>query len=248
MFLRSAADSEKTWNSDRKNLSALASLQISEAYAAFTLEMLGDISASLQYYERSFARGNLLLQSDRVTAANQEYFRKSKLMAVRVLWIVSSGKGDFRPFFENANPTDGEIRAVLAAGWTTYAGAMKTFASPLGPRLDAARTALDQNRRLVADHPSGANRFLLAECLRIIGDVHFELARPAAGQEKRSNYQRSLEYYSEAHALLNSLKESGEFPKDQHIFHGVVKNYLAEVEDRLRDPAHLGGNLSAGNP
>ena len=248
MFLRSAADSEKTWSSDRKNLSALVNLQNSESYAAITMEMLGDISASLQYHERAFARGKLLLQSDRETAANQTYFRKSQSMAVRALWMVSGGKGDFRPFFENTNPTDGEIRAAVASGWTTYPDAMKTFASPLGPRLDAARTALDQNRMLVADNPSGANRFLLAECLRVIGDVHYEMARPAAGQEKRANYQRSLDYYAEADALLNSLKASGQFPKDQHTFHGLVKNFLAEVEDRLRDSAHLGGNLSAGNP
>ena len=104
-----------------KNVSALDNLRLSEAWAAFTLEQLGDLPQALRLRESYYARALALMKADPANAHNRTIYRVGQENAVRELSLLdgdkAGDKADYRRFFENGNPTLDEIRAMLARGW-----------------------------------------------------------------------------------------------------------------------------------
>jgi tetratricopeptide (TPR) repeat protein len=219
-FQQAARDSDQQWSADKKNLSTLETLRLAELGAAFTMEALGDLQRALRLRESGYARAR--------SAAK-------RADAVRGLWIIAGDRGDYRPFFENGNPTREQILTALADGWRNHAEAMETFGSPIPARLEAAGKALEFTRQLAAADPSAANRLALANSLRLEGDARRAAAHCSKGAESISAYQHSRDSYVEALKILTSLKESGQLPGAGQASLIRLTNHLADAGDRLRE-------------
>jgi tetratricopeptide (TPR) repeat protein len=235
LFQRAAAESEKLWTSNPKNLSALETLRLSEGWAGFILEELGDFPQSVNSRKSSYTRALALLKSDRGTPANGVHYRVSQAHIVRDLSLLDGDHADYHPYFENGNPTGEEIRAVLAFAWRYRASVMYTAGSPIPSRLQSAQKAVGLSRQLVAHNPSVTNRVLLSESLMEEGDVFIAQARYSEGTEMTSAYQASRDRYAESLGVLNSLKEAGNLPSEQKANLVTVANHLAEAEERVHD-------------
>jgi len=106
---------------------------------------------------------------------------------------------------------------------------MDTFAIPIPARLDVAAKSLDVTRRRMMSDPSTPNRVALARALQYEGDALRAAARCGKGTESISAYRQSRDHYTEALAILDSLKPSA--PVADLI---TLTNHLSDAEERLR--------------
>jgi len=233
-FEQAARDGDQQWSADKQNLNALETLRLAELGAAFALENLGDHPQALRLREAGYTRA----------AANRAGSAASRADAVRGLWTIAGDRGDYRPFFENGNPTREQILAALASGWRNRADAIDTFGSSIPSRLEAAGKALELSRQLVAADASAANRLGLAQSLRSEGDAFRAAARCSKGPESISAYQHSRDCYAEALGILTSLKQSGALLSADNGGFITLTNNLADADERLRVGRDLRGMSS----
>ena len=154
--------------------------------------------------------------------------------AVRALWLIEGGRGEYRPFFEGRPPAQEQMQAALADGWRRRADFMADFASPIPARLEAAGKAVEISRQLLAAHPSTANRIRLAHGLLSEGDAWHTAARCSHGAESVSAHQSSRDRYFASLEILNSVRKSGELPAAENAVLAILATNLADADDRLQ--------------
>ena len=248
MFERAAHDSEKLWTTD-KNRSALQTHGMSVARASFMAELLGDLPQALRLRESVYGLTVRLIQSDGATPANLETNRNCQANVVRTIWLLDRDHGDYRPFFGNGDPAREELSGAFALAWRNLVSVLKLFACPIPQRMEAATTALDRDRQLLAANPTFGRRVSLAWSLRAIGEVYEDMAHFAVGAERITAYEHARESYLEARGILNSLKESNKLPDSARSDLITLALNLAAVEERLKNDwisRNLNSEVEAG--
>jgi hypothetical protein len=233
MFQEAARSNQQRWIADKRNLAALETLSLAEDSAGDIWEEFGDLAQAQRLRQSAYAHAAALLHADNATAANRNRVRASRVEAVRGLWLMAGDRGDYRAFFENADPSGEQIRAVLAESWTDRANLISTFGTPVTSRLEASRMAIDLSSALATASPSTSNRLGLAHSLQSEGDGLHAAARASSGTESANAYRRSQEQYLEALKILNSLKESGILPSTENPVLVDLTNSLASAGEGL---------------
>jgi hypothetical protein len=233
MFQQAAHESEQLWSADKKNLHALEILRLSEQWAGFTLEELGDPEQALRYLKFSLAHGEALMQADSASQANHNGYNDSLRSVLHQISATASSPPDYRPFFKKEKQTTSNMAREVVLGWRDHLRAMRAFASPISGRLDAVRKALELARPLVSTYPAQANQEALAVTLLAAGDVYFEAARLSKGEDSTTAYRQSHACYAEAKGIMQPLKDSNKLSYGWRYSLVQTINNLGAVDERL---------------
>ncbi|WP_321472173.1 serine/threonine-protein kinase [uncultured Paludibaculum sp.] len=224
-FQQAARDSGRQWSAGWEDLSALETLRLAERGAAFALERLGDVRQAQLFRDSSHQRA-AEGKGGELSADHAD--------AVLGLWKLAGERGDYRPYFQNATPSNEQLQAVLAQGWRNQAEFLGVLGGPIPLALEAAGHALELSRRSVATRSSAENRLGLARSLQAQGDVFRAAARSTRGPEALSSYQHSHDAYVEALQILTALQQSGQLVTARRGNLIVSSNDLIDAGERLR--------------
>lgn len=203
---------------------ALGSLKASESGAAWVLEEVGDRAAALHFAESAYTHA---------TTYGKDV-PSSRADTIRLLWLIAGQSGDYRRFYDGANPSREQILADVAYGWRRRADSMEIFGGPVADRLEAAGRAVELSRRLAAGHASGAEQLGLAFSLRSEGGAFRSAARFSTGSESVAAYQRSRALYQESFEILQSFRNSDRLSGAGKALMFTLANDLADNAERLR--------------
>jgi hypothetical protein len=193
-------------------------------------ELTGNREEALRWAKEALAHATAQSDTDPRDGRLSGNLRVSREIAVRLQWLVSGEKGDYRSLF-GREATPGQIRADLAAGWVQWAGYLDRVESPWSARLEALRTAADLYRRIDDSAPAGqAGR---ASIIGRLGQTLFLQSGSAGAAEKLGELREAAQVLTEARGILAGLDRAGTLPAGSRADLADFGNDLATVNANL---------------
>jgi hypothetical protein len=113
---------------------------------------------ALRWAQEALAHATAQSAADPKSPVLRDNVGASREIAVRLQWLVSGERGDYRSLF-GQEATPGQIRADLASAWVQWAGYLGSVESPWPAQVEALRTAGQPSsaKRLMAGENAGVN-------------------------------------------------------------------------------------------
>jgi hypothetical protein len=198
------------------------------------MELTGNREEALRLAKEALAHAAAQSDADPKNAALTGSLRASRATAVRLQWLVSGEKGDYRSLF-GREATPGQIRAALADGWKRWADYLNEVESPGPARVEAMRTAVELYRRVEESTPAARADRALA--IGQLGEWLLFQSGSASAAERLGELQEAAQALTEAGGILAGLDRAGTLPANTRTYIGWFGSYLATVN------AKLGGEL-----
>jgi tetratricopeptide (TPR) repeat protein len=229
-FKRSTEEAAKVLAANASNAATLDELRHAEHGLTVVTELTGNREEALRCAKEALADATARSEADPKNASLSGNLRASRQIAVRLQWLVSGEKGDYRSLF-GREATPGQIRADLAAGWVQWAGYLEKMESPLPARVEAARTAADQYPQLAGSTPGGqANR---ANMIGRLGQTLLLQSGFASGADKAGELREAAQVLTEARDILAGLDHAGTLPASYRPILAAFGDDLATVNAKL---------------
>jgi hypothetical protein len=185
----------------------------------------------LRWAKQALADATAQSDADPKSPALRGNITTSREIAVRLQWLVSGEKGDYRSLF-GREATPGQIRADLAAGWVDWAvGYLRPVESPWPAQVGALRTAVDLYRRIEDSTP--ATQADRAYAIGQLGQVLLLQSGAASGAERLGELREAAQVLTEALGVLTGLDRAGTLPADFSPFLGWLGSDLATINAKL---------------
>jgi len=229
-FKRSREEAAKVPAADAGNAAALGDLRHAELGLSVVSELTGSREEALRWAKEALTHATAQLAADPRDSSLAGELGKVRAMAVRLQWLISGEKGDYRSLF-GREATPGQIRAALAAGWVAWAGYLGEVESPWPARVEALRTVVDLYRQNGDSTPAGQVR--LASAIAHLGHMLSLESDSASGADKAGELREAAQVLTEARDILAGLDRAGTLPAS---IRSTLANYgsdLAAVNAKL---------------
>ena len=231
-FKQSREEAAKALAANASNVAAQGDLRHAEQGLIVAMELAGNREEALRWAKDALAHATAQSEADPKNAGISSNLRISREIAVRLQWVVSGEKGDYRSLF-GREPTPGQIRADLASGWVQWAGYLANFEYALPARVEAARTAADLYRQIGDSTPAGqASR---ASTIGRLGATLLLQSGSASGADKAAELREAAQVFAEARGILAGLDRAGTLPASYRRYLVTLGDDLATVTAKLGD-------------
>jgi tetratricopeptide (TPR) repeat protein len=228
-FKRSREEADKVLAANARN-AALDDLRHTEHGLTAMTELTGNPEEALRWAKEALAQATGQSDADPKDQRVSNNLRVSRVTAVRLQWLISGEKGDYRSLF-GREVTPGQIRADLAAGWVQWAEYLNRMESPLPARVEALRTAADLYRQIGDSAPEGqADR---AYTIRSLGQTLLLQSDFASGADKVGELREAAQALTEARGILTGLDRTGTLPASYRPDLANFGDDLATVNAKL---------------
>jgi tetratricopeptide (TPR) repeat protein len=229
-FQRSREEAAKALAANAGNAAAQGSLRHAEHGLTAVMELTGNREEALRWAKEALAHATAQSDADPKSPALRGNIRESREIAVRLQWLASGEKGDYRSLF-GREATPGQIRADLAAGWVRWAGYLASVDSPWPAQVEALRTAVDLYRRIEDSTPAAQADRALA--IGQLGEVLSLQSGSASAAERLGELQEAAQVLTEAGGILTGLDRAGTLLAGTSTYIGWFGSYLATVNAKL---------------
>ena len=230
-FNRSREEAARVLAANAGNAAAQGNLRHAEHGLTALMELTGNREEALRWAKQALADATAQSDADPKSPALRGNITTSREIAVRLQWLVSGEKGDYRSLF-GREATPGQIRADLAAGWVDWAvGYLRPVESPWPAQVGALRTAVDLYRRIEDSTP--ATQADRAYAIGQLGQVLLLQSGAASGAERLGELREAAQVLTEALGVLTGLDRAGTLPADFSPFLGWLGSDLATINAKL---------------
>jgi len=229
-FRQSREEADKVLAANAGNAAAQGSLRHAEHGLTALMELTGNREEALRWAKEALTHATAQRAADPKSPYLSNNVEASRVLAVRLQWLVSGEKGDYRSLF-GREPTAGQIRADLAYGWVGWATYLSNMDSPLTARIEALRTAVDLYRRIEDSTPAAqAQR---AEAIGELGDALLSQSASAGAAERLGELREAAQMLTEALGVFTGLDRAGTLPAGSSPLIGIVGSDIATVNAKL---------------
>jgi len=230
-FRQSREEADKVLAANAGNAAAQGSLRHAEHGLTALMELTGNREEALRWAKEALTHATAQRAADPKSPYLSNNVEASRVLAVRLQWLVSGEKGDYRSLF-GREPTAGQIRADLAYGWVGWATYLSNMDSPLTARIEALRTAVDLYRRIEDSTPAAqAQR---AEAIGELGDALLSQSASAGAAERLGELREAAQMLTEALGVFTGLDRAGTLPAGfSPLLIGIVGSDIATVNAKL---------------
>jgi tetratricopeptide (TPR) repeat protein len=229
-FRQSREEADKVLAANAGNAAAQGSLRHAEHGLTALMELTGNREEALRWAKEALTHATAQRAADPKSPYLSNNVEASRVLAVRLQWLVSGEKGDYRSLF-GREPTAGQIRADLAYGWVGWATYLSNMDSPLTARIEALRTAVDLYRRIEDSTPAAqAQR---AEAIGELGDALLSQSASAGAAERLGELREAAQMLTEALGVFTGLDRAGTLPAGLSPLIGIVGSDIATVNAKL---------------
>jgi hypothetical protein len=209
---------------------AQGSLRHAERGMSVLTELGGKREEALQWAKEALIHEVAESGADPASPNARSELRAVRATAVRLQWLVSAEKGDYRSLLgQEAAP--GQIRAALAYGWVEWVRQLGTVEYLPPARVEAARTALGVYRQIEDSTPAASAA--LAHEIGRFGEALLRQAASASGADRAGELQEAVQVFGEAHGILAGLDSAGALPASGRTDLADFGKDLATVSAKL---------------
>jgi tetratricopeptide (TPR) repeat protein len=229
-FKRSREEADKVLAANAGNAAAQGDLRHAVHGLTALLELTGNREEALRWAKEALAHATAQSDADPKSPVLSGNLRISREIAVRLQWLLSGEKGDYRSLF-GREATPGQIRADLAEGWEQWAGYLRQVESPWPAQVEAMRTAVELYRRVEDSTPAAQADRALA--IGELGEWLLFQSGSAGAAERLGELQEAARVLTEACGILAGLDRAGTLPAGISAYTGWYGSYLATVNAKL---------------
>jgi len=229
-FKRSREEAAKVLAANAGNTAAQGSLRHAEHGLAAVMELTGNREEALRLAKEALAHATAQSDADPRNSTAAGTLRASRGIAVRLQWLISGEKGDYRSLF-GREATPGQIRADLAVGWVQWAEHLNQVESPWPAQVEAMRTAVELFRRVEDSTPAAQSDRAMATGQ--LGEWLLFQSGSASAAERLGELREAAQVLTEAGGILAGLDRAGTLPASTRTYIGWFGSYLATVNAKL---------------
>jgi tetratricopeptide (TPR) repeat protein len=229
-FKRSREEAAKVLAANAGNTAAQGSLRHAEHGLAAVMELTGNREEALRLAKEALAHATAQSDADPRNSTAAGTLRASRGIAVRLQWLISGEKGDYRSLF-GREATPGQIRAALAVGWVQWAEHLNQVESPWPAQVEAMRTAVELFRRVEDSTPAAQSDRAMATGQ--LGEWLLFQSGSASAAERLGELREAAQVLTEAGGILAGLDRAGTLPASTRTYIGWFGSYLATVNAKL---------------